>query len=92
VGLSPASLASGGTRLGLPNVWSIEPSPIAIEAIAIFEFQDDAYEPILMAVEETNDGAGRTRANLPSAKGHRLEGGSSSPPETGCYSTDENSP
>ena len=92
MGLSPASLASGGTRLGRYNVWNVEPSPIAIEAIAIFEFQDDAYEPILMAVEETNDGAGRTRANLPSAKGHRLEGGSSSPPETGCYSTDENSP
>ena len=92
MGLSPASLASGGTRLGLPNVWNIEPSPIAIEAIAIFEFQDDAYGPILTAVEETNDGAGRAAAHLPSANGHRLEGGSSSPPETGCYSTDENSP
>src|SRR4051812_609049 len=92
VGLSPASLASGGTRLALPNVWNIEPSPTAIEAIAIFEFQDDAYGPILTAVEETYDGAGRAAAHLPSANGHRLEGGSSSPPETGCYSTDENSP
>src|SRR3954451_6990873 len=86
---SAGSLICG---LGLPNVWNIEPSPTAIEAIAIFEFQDDAYGPILTAVEETYDGAGRAAAHLPSANGHRLEGGSSSPPETGCYSTDENSP